>query len=236
MTEKEKPKSTTPENEVRVSAKTNVLGAVDRIVKVFETFDNVVLSGINTGISKVLLITEIIKLKVPDLHQYNLIETITREVHEEDKKEESNENPRYLTRFKVELYKKKLSSEPKGSFYEAPYTAEQVKKISEVKAPERSEGDRPRTTRGRGRGRGGNRGNFRGRGEGRGEGRGRGRGRGGPRTARGGNRERGDRQDRGEKRGDRGRGRGSGNRGGNNGNRGRGRGGKDKGGKQIEGL
>ena len=239
MTDKEKSQSNTPENEVRVSGRTNVLGAVDRIVKVFEKFDHVVLSGINTGISKVLLITEIIKLKVPDLHQYNLIETITREMHEEDKKEESQENPRYLTRFKVELYKTKLASEPKGAFYEAPYTAEQVKKISEVKAPERSENDRPHTARGgRGRGRGGFRG---GRGEGRGgrgEGRGRGRGRGGPRSARGGKdrNDRGERGERGERRGGRGEGRGRGGpRGGNRGGpRGRGRGGKERGGKQTE--
>ena len=122
-----------------------------------------------------LLITEIIKLKVPNLHQYNLIETIKTEKHEEDNEDKSDDNPRYSTRFKVELHKKKLESVPKGAFYEAPYTEDEVKKISSVKPPERK--GRPMTARG-GRGfyRGG-RGEGRGRGgRGRGEPRGRGRG------------------------------------------------------------
>ena len=218
MTDKEKPQNTTPENEIRVSGKTPVLRAVERIETAFKNFDNVTISGINSGISRVLLITEIVKLKIPDLHQYNQIETITREMHEEDKEkdEENNETPKYLTRFKVELYKTKPSSTPKGAFYEEPYTAEQVKKISEVKAPE---GDRPRTARGGFRGRGRGRGFREGRGRGgRGEGRG-GRGqRDGPRSARGG---------RGEGRGVRG---GRGGRGGRReGERGEGRGGRGEG-------
>jgi len=153
----EKPKSNTPENEIRVSGQTNVLKGVERVEEAFKKFENVTLSGINTGISKVLLITEIIKLKITNLHQYNFIETITREVKEENKQEEeSEERPRYLTRFKVELYKTKPASAPKGSFYEAPYTPEQIQKIKDVKPPER-----PQTTGGRGRG--GPRGRGRGR-------------------------------------------------------------------------
>ena len=179
-TPSDKPKSNTPENEIRVSGQTNVLKGVERVEQALTKFDNVTLSGINTGISKVLLITEIIKLKNDNLHQYNFIETITREVKEENKQEEeSEERPRFLTRFKVELYKTKPASAPKGSFYEAPYTPEQIQKIKNVKPPER-----PQTTGGRGRGgprgRGerGGRGAPRGRGEGRGRGRGEGRGRG----------------------------------------------------------
>ena len=184
-TTQERPKTSAPENEIRVSDRTNVLHGVERVEEAFKKFDNVTLSGINNGISKVLLITEIVKLKIKDLHQYNLIETIKREVHEENKEEESDEHPRFLTRFKVELYKKKLDKPPKDSFYEAPYTEEQITKIKEVKAPEGRE--RPNTTRGRGRGRGrGPRGGPRGP-------RGEGRGRGGPRGGRGEGRGRGGR-------------------------------------------
>lgn len=222
MTDKEKPQSNTPENEIRVSGKTPVLRAVERIETAFKTFDHVTISGINSGISKVLLITEIVKLKIADLHQYNQIETITREMHDEDKAkdEENNEAPRYLTRFKVELHKTKQST-PKGAFYEAPYTAEQVKKISEVKAPEG--GDRPRTARGGFRGRGFGRGRGRGRGEGRGRG-----GRDGPRSARGGRREGGRGEGRGRGRGERRGGRGEG-RGGRGEGRGTPRGGRGEG-------
>ena len=176
-TAQERPKTNAPENEIRVSSRTNVLNGVERVEEAFKKFDNVTLSGINGGISNVLLITEIVKLKIKDLHQYNFIETVTREMKEENKEEEqTDEHPKYFTRFKVELYKKKLDTPPKGSFYEAPYTEEQITKIKEVKPPEggRAQSGRPR---GRGRGRGG-----RGRGEGRGGrgGRGEGRGRGAP--------------------------------------------------------
>ena len=194
MATKEKPKSDTPENEIRVSGRTNVLSGVERVEDAFKKFDNVTISGINDGISRVLLITEIVKLKIKDLHQYNLIETITNKVHEENKEQDTDEHPRYLTRFKVELHKNKLSTPPKGAFYEAPYTEEQITKIKEVKPPEG--GNRPFTSRG-GRGRGGRgRGPRGGRGEGRGRGgprggRGEGRGRGGPRGGRGEGRGRG---------------------------------------------
>ena len=224
-TTKEKPKSDAPENEIRVSGRTNVLSGVERVEEAFKKFENVTISGINDGISKVLLITEIVKLKIKDLHQYNLIETITREVHEENKEQESDEHPRYLTRFKVELYKSKLATPPKGAFYEAPYTEEEITKIKEVKPPE---GGRPFTGRGRGRGRG--RGGLRGEGRGRGRGGTRGEGRDRPNTARGGRGGRGRGGSRGEGRG-RGRGgqrgEGRGGRGGNRGGqRGEGRGGR----------
>ena len=204
-------KSNVPENEIRVSYQTPVLKGVERVEDALKKFDNVTLTGINSGISRVLLITEIIKLKVPNLHQYNLIETIKTEKHEEDNEDKSDDNPRYSTRFKVELHKKKLESVPKGAFYEAPYTEDEVKKISSVKPPERK--GRPVTARG-GRGfyRGG-RGEGRGRGgRGRGEGRGgRGRGEGRPRTGRGEGRGRG--RGEGRPRGGRGEGRGRGGRG-----------------------
>jgi len=232
-TTKEKPKSDAPENEIRVSGRTNVINGVERVEEAFKKFDNVTLSGINDGISNVLLITEIVKLKITNLHQYNLIETITREVHEENKEKDSDEHPRFLTRFKVELHKNKLQTPPKGAFYEAPYTEEQITKIKEVKPPERPQrpytGGRSRGGRGRGRGgpRGG-RGEGRGRGGPKGEGRdrpntaagGRGRGRGGPRGGRG------EGRGRGGPRGGRGEGRG---RGGPRGGRGEARGGRGRG-------
>ena len=247
-TPSEVPKSNVPENEIRISGQTPVLKGVSRVEEAFKKFDNVTLTGINTGISKVLLITEIIKLKVPNLHQYNLIETIKTERHEENEESKTDDNPRFSTRFKVELHKKQLSTPPKNSFYEAPYTEDEVKKISSVNPPERR---RPMTTKGRGgfgrgRGRGGRgegrggRGDGRGRGRGgRGEGRGRGRGD-RPRTGRGEGRGRG----RGEHRGGRGEGRGRGRGGaehreehrgeGRGRGRGEGRGGKKK--QDIEGL
>jgi len=65
-TEKETPQhnSNQPENVIFVSFKTNVLKAVERAVEALKTHENVVLSGLNTGITKLIIIAEIIKLKV----------------------------------------------------------------------------------------------------------------------------------------------------------------------------
>lgn len=199
-TPQEKPQI--PENEIRVGIKTNVFHTIERIEEVFKTCDHIVISGLNDGISKVLLITEITKLKFEGLHQYNLIETITTEMKDEGKdQKDEEEHKRYMTRFKVELYKAKPSTEPKG-FYQAPYSHEEFTKLAELKAQEghddKKGGDRPR-----GGFRGG-RGGFRG---GRG-GRGQRGGRGGHDNRRGGERGRGGDHRRG---GDRGAPRGRGN-------------------------
>ena len=205
-----------PENEMRLTYKTSIPFAVKRIEEILNKFDHITLSGMNSVISKVLLLTEITKLKIHGLHQYNLLETITMELKEENKENDPDQKAKYLTRFKVELYKEKPSTAPKG-FYEAPYTEEEIKKISEVKPPEtRGEGEE----RGRGRG-------FRGRGRrGRGRGRFRGGGRGERRGDRGRGRPRGDRPS--TTRGQRSRPRveRGGERGGERGRGGRGRGGR----------
>ena len=72
-----------PDNEFRISPKTNIYFALERIEKAFKTFDHIVLSGINAGISRVLLIAEITKLKIGALHQYNFLETMITEIKEE---------------------------------------------------------------------------------------------------------------------------------------------------------
>ena len=178
-----------PENEIRVGGRTSVFNTIARIEEVFKKFDNIVISGLNEGISKVLLFTEITRLKFEGLHQYNLIETITTEMRDEERVQGEEERKRYMTRFKVELYKKKPTNAPQG-FYEAPYTAEEFKKLGEIKNQESHDGEQ---RRGGERGRGGNRGGFRGRGRSGERGGYRGRGnrgdrRGGDRQERGGER------------------------------------------------
>ncbi len=54
----------TPENLILVSPKTDVLGAVERAVDAIKKFGFVTFSGLNTGISKLILIAEISKLKI----------------------------------------------------------------------------------------------------------------------------------------------------------------------------
>merc|ERR1712160_6192 len=162
-----------PDNEIRVSFKTDVAGAVERIEKAFEKFDHVKLSGINSGISKLIVILEITKVKLENLHQINLVETLTGE------STDGSDRPRFSTAYRAELHKAKPAAIPKGYFYQAPYSKEHIEAVKAVKVNTNTDNneDRPRGEfRGRGRGmRGGRggRGGFRG---GRGEFRGRGRG------------------------------------------------------------
>jgi hypothetical protein len=143
-----------PENEIRVSFKTDVIRAVERATKAFETFETVKFSAINSGMSRLILIVEITKIKLEGLHQINFIETLTKEGNESE-----GQRQRFLTAFKIELSKTKPKNIPTGYIYQAPYTKEHVEAIRNVKVEERDEEDRPR----RG-GRGGYRGGRGGRG------------------------------------------------------------------------
>merc|ERR1712032_1517519 len=176
-----------------------------RIEKAFETFDHVKLSGINSGISKLIVILEITKVKLENLHQINLVETLTSESND------GSDRQRYSTAYRAELHKAKPKSIPTGYFYQAPYSKEHIEAVKAVKVQTDNNEDRPR-------------GEFRGRGRGMRGGRG-GEGQRGEFVQRGGFGERGSRGNRGSRgRGERGRGRGGfrGNRGGDGERRGRG--------------
>merc|ERR1712032_1118220 len=147
-----------PENEIRVSAKTDVKGAVERIEKAFEKFDHVKLSGINSGISKLIVILEITKVKCEGLHQINMVETLTSQAND------GSDRQRYSTAYRAELHKQKPKTIPTGYFYQAPYTKEHIEAVKAVEVnTENREGERPRGgMRGRGRGMRGGRGRGRG--------------------------------------------------------------------------
>merc|ERR1711957_147493 len=147
------------------SFKTDVAGAVERIEKAFEKFDHVKLSGINSGISKLIVILEITKVKLENLHQINLVETLTGE------STDGSDRPRFSTAYRAELHKAKPAAIPKGYFYQAPYSKEHIEAVKAVKVNTNTDNneDRPRGEfRGRGRGMRGERGRgeFRGRGRG----------------------------------------------------------------------
>ena len=151
-----------PENEFRISPRTNIPKAIDRMKDIWDKYDNFIISGINAGISRTLLFIEIFRIKFKDFYQYNSIETITIEMKEENEQPKEDNKKRYLTRFKVEIYKKKPTN-PQG-FYQQPYTEEKVKQLSEFKPDEKSGprgGFRGRGFRGRGRGFRGTRGRGR---------------------------------------------------------------------------
>jgi len=146
------------ENDIRVSFKTDIFRAVERVEKAFETHDTVKFSAINSGISKLIVIIEITKVKLEGLHQINIVETLTNTTTQD-----GQTRNRYMTAFRVELSKNKPTTIPAGYFYQAPYTKEHVQAVKSVKPRENSEGA-PRGRGGRGRGRGGYRGGEGGRG------------------------------------------------------------------------
>ncbi len=135
------------ENDIRVSFKTDIFRAVERVEKAFQTFDTVKFSAINSGISKLIVIIEITKVKLEGLHQINIVETLTNTTTVD-----GQTRNRYMTAFRVELSKEKPTV-PAGYFYQAPYTKEHVETIKSVKARQDDNRERP-AGRGRGRGRG----------------------------------------------------------------------------------
>lgn len=146
-----------PENEIRISFKTDVLRAVERAAAAFNNFEKVTFSAINSGISKLILIVEITKIKIEGLHQINHLESLTK-----DRKDQNGETRQgFLTNFKVELHKTKPQV-PSGWLYQAPYTRDHIEAVRSVKTEDR-DGDEPRRG-GRGRGRGGRGRGFGGRG------------------------------------------------------------------------
>jgi len=210
-------KDNSPENLIKITFKTKIVTVIERIEELLKSHDKVILSAINSGISNLVLITEIAKVKLGDLHQVNSLETLKSPSNNDDNRE------RISTRFKVELSKTKITPSS-GSFYQAPYTKEEIDAIASVKNEDRSNDENREEGGYRGRGfRGGFRGRGRGdgyRGRGRGDGEGfRGRGRGDGFRGRG----------RGDGEGFRGRGRGDGFRGRGDGFRGRGEGSRGRG-------
>lgn len=62
-----------PNNEIKISDFTDVHETIDFIMNLFtkKNYDTIIISGLNKAIKKVVLITEIIKIKIPGLHQIN---------------------------------------------------------------------------------------------------------------------------------------------------------------------
>jgi len=137
------------ENDIRVSFKTDIFRAVERVEKALETFDTVKFSAINSGISKLIVIIEITKVKLEGLHQINIVETLTNTTTQD-----GETRNRYMTALRVELSKENPKTVPAGYFYQAPYTKEHVEAIKAVK-PKADDNRGERTGYGRGGGRGG---------------------------------------------------------------------------------
>ena len=73
----QKPKPKAPDNEVRVTKKSNIPGAAKYIISQFrdKNVETVFIKSMGVAISKITTIAEIVKYRVAGLHQFNDIET-----------------------------------------------------------------------------------------------------------------------------------------------------------------
>ena len=73
----QKPRDKAPDNEVRVTKKSNIPGAAKYIISQFreKKATEVIVKSMGVAISKITTSAEIVKYRVAGLHQFNNIET-----------------------------------------------------------------------------------------------------------------------------------------------------------------
>ena len=96
----------------------------------YKNYETIIISGLNKAIKKVVLITEIIKIKIPGLHQINEINCLNRlnnnEINYEEDKNNDNEshlinNEQMIPRLSIKLTFKEPSKEEKEKLgYQKP--------------------------------------------------------------------------------------------------------------------
>jgi len=116
--------SLTNENLVKISLKTDVRNIIKYAVYLLKKrgLDYIVLSGLNQAITRVVLVAEIVKIKIPGLHQINSISNM------------SFPDKEYLTvlpKMEITLSKIEISKDHYG--YQAPYSLEHIKLVKSFK-------------------------------------------------------------------------------------------------------
>ncbi|ETW34619.1 hypothetical protein PFTANZ_04673 [Plasmodium falciparum Tanzania (2000708)] len=93
------------ENEIRISYKSDALDYVYKAIVLFETYDEIILSGVGKAISSVVNVAEMVKRRAKGLHQFTKLyekehviksmkqnKTKLEEKKEEEEDEENNKN------------------------------------------------------------------------------------------------------------------------------------------------
>ena len=101
-----------PNNEIKISENTDVHESIDFISDLFlkHNYNTIYISGLNKAIKKVVLITEIIKSKIPGLHQITNINSL------ESKKNEENDDNKLIPRLSITLTFIEPSEDEKKKF------------------------------------------------------------------------------------------------------------------------
>ena len=124
-----------PNNEIKISELTDVHETIDFIMELFtkKNYETIIISGLNKAIKKVVLITEIIKSKIPGLHQLNEINSIYKQNNNNGINNEIN-NENAMPRMSIKLTFVEPSQEEKNNMgYQRPLNAIEASLISKYR-------------------------------------------------------------------------------------------------------
>ena len=123
-----------PNNEIKISELTDVHETIDFIFELFtkKNYQTIIISGLNKAIKKVVLITEIIKSKIPGLHQLNEINSLYINNNGINDNEINNENA--MPRMSIKLTFIEPSQEEKNNMgYQKPLNAMEANLINKYR-------------------------------------------------------------------------------------------------------
>jgi len=115
---------------IKISLDTNVKNTISSIVEYLdnEINDTVYLTGLNFAISKVILIAEIVKIKIKNLHQINNMDCLIANNSYKLNKS-PDEGNKMIPKFEIVLTK--LEPIEKGLGYQKPLTNVEIKQLSD---------------------------------------------------------------------------------------------------------
>lgn len=118
---------------IKISLDTNVKNTISHIIEYFENEeeenDTIYLTGLNLAISKVILIAEIVKIKIKNLHQINNMDCLIVDNSLKINKEADEGDIKRVPKFEIILTKKEPLE--KGSGYQRPLNEDEIKILSE---------------------------------------------------------------------------------------------------------
>ena len=119
-----------PDNEIKISENTDVHETIDFVMNLFtnKNYETIIISGLNKAIKKVVLIVEIIKIKIPGLHQINEINCLNKLNYNDINNNNINDNEnnilnneKIIPRLSIKLTFKEPSKEEKENLgYQKP--------------------------------------------------------------------------------------------------------------------
>jgi hypothetical protein len=123
-----------PNNEIKISELTDVHETIDFIMELFtkKNYQTIKISGLNKAIKKVVLITEIVKSKIPGLHQINEINTLYKKNNKIYPNDINNEDGMPIMSIKLTFVEP--SEEEKNNMgYQRPLNAIEASMISKYR-------------------------------------------------------------------------------------------------------